>query len=322
MDFLFHLFNHNAIGKRSLEDVIGIIGHQLRALGHDAVWDPKNDILWKDGVAPETDITYWAADKGYNVVVEGFTDWSVEVLRRAHERGARFICLATEEPTQAGFNHGLDPEMVRRQEKFCEVAPYLDAIWHLVPGQRVSDWYSQYAPTAYLELGYAPSLYRPDPRVVPDFEFGFYGSMSPRREALLRKLAKATGTRNAVKVVMDFKSQIDRDIQMRRAKVILQVRKFDEMGLVSSSRCNTALCLGRPVVAEPHDLSQGWEDVVKFTSSESDFIGVALLTRARWREAWERQFAAFRKKFSPEACLGTVLDATVGRVAPALRRAA
>ena len=36
--FLFNLMNHNKVGQRSLEDVIGIIGHMLRALGHEANW--------------------------------------------------------------------------------------------------------------------------------------------------------------------------------------------------------------------------------------------------------------------------------------------
>lgn len=309
MRMIVHLWNHNEVGKRSLEDVVGIIGQQLRALGHYVVHDPGNDAR-----APVDggQVLYVAKELGYNLIVEGFTDWSVAMLKGAYDNGARFICIATEEPTPAGFNHGLDREMVQRQAKFQEAAPYLDGIWHLVPGQAVTDWYAQYAPTSYLELGYAPRLVRPDPRITPTYEFGFYGSMSPRRKALLTRLARATGAKNAVRVVMDFKTQEARDAAMREAKVIVQVRKFDQMGLVSSSRCNTALCIGRPVVAEPHELSQGWEDVVKFTRTEEEFISVALLTRNRWREAHALQFERFKRKFSPEKCVGVALNAVVG----------
>src|SRR5690349_3529098 len=130
MRFLFWTGNHSALGQRSLEDVIGIVGHQLKALGHEALWDPDNQ-------------NFMVGDFGYNIIVEGFTDGIVNLVRTAHAAGSRFICLATEEPTDKGFNHGTSREMTMRQHDFVKAAPYLDAILHLVPGQRVTDWYAQ-----------------------------------------------------------------------------------------------------------------------------------------------------------------------------------
>ncbi|MEK7749585.1 MAG: hypothetical protein AAB277_01250, partial [Planctomycetota bacterium] len=82
--------------------------------------------------------------------------------------------------------------------------------------------------------------------------FGFFGSLSRRRLKILKTLARYIGSEKAIRVVSDFPTQDERDAAMRSARVILQIRKYDEMGLVSSSRCNTALCNGRPVIAEPH----------------------------------------------------------------------
>jgi hypothetical protein len=295
MRFLFNLFNHNSLGQRSLEDVIGIMGHQLRALGHEAVWDPKNE-------------KFLAGYEGVNIIVEGFTDLSIELVRKAHAQGARFLILATEEPTDKGFNHGTQREMIFRQETFPHAAKLSEGILHLVPGKIVTDWYSQHAPAAQAELGYAPTLMRKYNK-VPKWDFGFYGSMTPRRERLLKRLARQLHPCK-IHVVGDFKTQSDRDEKMADCHVILQVRKFEEMGLVSSSRCNTALMLGRPVVAEAHDmtLSKPWDEIVRFTQSESHFVATAALIRRMWQNEFRIQFEQFKLKLSPQICVGEPLE--------------
>src|SRR5277367_3712739 len=113
--FLFHLWNHTPAGKRSLEDVIGIVGHQLRALGHVAIWDPTNDPF----LTKNNDIQFAMGPENYNVIVEGFTEPVTNIIADAHKNlGARFLCLATEEPTEKGFNHGTQIEMTWRQDSF------------------------------------------------------------------------------------------------------------------------------------------------------------------------------------------------------------
>lgn len=316
--FLAHLWNHNTVGKVSLHDPLFIVGNQLRALGHEFIWDPTNDVTAHGKEDLSYNLQFYNFPNSYNLIVEGFTDWSVGVLKDAYASGARFICLATEEPTPTGFNHGRDSEMRKRQETFSRAASYFDAIWHLVPGEYTANWYNQQAPSAYVELGYALSLvrindpYKP-PRIPPQFcqeppfEFGFYGSLSPRREKLLKRLARASGKQKAVRIMADFDTQTARDFRMYEAKVIVQIRKFEEMGLVSNSRCNTALHLGRPVVAEPHELSKPWDEVVKFTKSEDEFIQIALSTTKRWRETHNTQFSRFKEKFPPSVCLNPAL---------------
>jgi len=296
MNFLFWLGNHNTLGQRSLEDVIGIFGRQLRALGHRAVWDTKND-------------KWLLNDSGWNVIVEGFTPMSISAMVEGKAQGARYLILATEEPTEKGFNHGLQPEMVMRQQTFPEAAKLCEGIFYLVPGDYVHRWYNQFGvPAAYVELGYAPSLVRVDPNKVPEYDFGFYGSLSPRRVRILKQLARrANLSPKAIRVVGDFPTQQERDTAMRKAKVILQIRKFDEMGLVSSSRCNTALCLGRPVVAEPHLLAKPWDEVVRFSDTTEGFYDLALMARATWKGMWRSQFDKFMAKFPPEACAGKAL---------------
>ncbi len=111
-----------------------------------------------------------------------------------------------------------------------------------------------------------------------------------------------------VRAVGDFNTQEERDREMQQVKVILQLRKYEEMGLVSSSRCCTALCLGRPVVAEPHLLSHPWDEVVSFAKTMDGFYSLALTARAAWRGIHAAQFEKFKAKMSPQACVGDALE--------------
>jgi hypothetical protein len=268
---------------------------QMKELGHDAKWVPDNK--------------HWlGAGNGINVVVEGFRAPHIAELADARANGARFVILATEEPTDKGFNHGTQREMVERQATFPEAAKHCEGILHLVPGEHVTRWYSQHAPSAYADLGYARSLVRRD-AVVPDYEFGFYGSLTPRRLKILKRLAKMTNADKAVRIVSDFQTQDERDRTMQRAKVILQLRKFDAMGLVSSSRCATALSIGRPVVAEPHDLCRPWDDVVSFAKTMDGFYSLAMTARSAWRGIHAAQFEKFKERMSPQRCVGDALEA-------------
>lgn len=254
----------------------------------------------------ETNENFYIGSDIVNVVVEGFVAGHESIIAAAKEKGARFMMMATEEPTDKGFNHGTQEEMVKRQRDFPAVAKHFEGILHLVPGDHITKWFSQFAPSAYLELGYAPSLVRKH-NIEPDYDFGFYGSLTSRRLKILKKLANKINSPKAVKIVADFKTQHERDAQMSRAKVIVQVRKFDEMGLVSSSRCNTALSIGRPVVAEPHLLSKPWDEVVRFSQTLEGFFATAIMVRSMWKGIHADQFGKFKNRFTPEFCVGEPL---------------
>jgi hypothetical protein len=293
------------MGVQSLVDVINIVGQMQRQLGHQVVWDPENDEKVRTG-----QINHFIQPAlGYNVIVEGFTRSIIDVIAGLHGQGVRFICLATEEPTAKGFNHGTQKEMTARQAIFPEAMKYFDAIMHLVPGKHITEWYGQFAPSAYVELGYSPNLVRPMHVAEPEYDFGFFGSLTPRRLKLLQKLARYVGGEKAIRIVSDFAEPEKRDRVMQNSKVIIQVRKFEEMGLVSSSRCCTALYNGRPVIAERHDpeLSKPWDEIVSFADNEAAFFLAAWLARNNWRQLHEEQFSRFQAKLSADIACGQAM---------------
>ena len=290
MHFHFTDFNHCDIGKRSIEDLILIVSKQAEALGHTtSFWNEQN---WFD-----------YSSNSINVVLESFADNpnTIKQISAAHKHGAKFLYIATEEPGTVGFNNTGDQGMIDRQNAFAEAAKYCEGVLHLVPGQAVTDWYSQFAPSVYAELGWAPSLMRPR-ETTPEYTFGFFGQMSARRERILEQFAPDILVCPGILL-----HQEQRDAEMRRCKVILQIRRFDEMGLISSSRCNTALSIGRPVIAEPHPIPTWWENVVQFSNSKESFYDEAQLLAANWLEEYKRQLVRFATILTPEVCLGAPL---------------
>lgn len=289
MIFLFNVWNHIQLGQMSLQDPMSLIGRQLEALGHKAQW--ANDGFY---TAPGT----------YNILFEGFSPYHVSQMKWCKENGGKIIIIATEEPTEKGFNHGILPDMIRRQAIFPEAAKYADAIWHLVPG--CTEWYGQFGtPAAFLDLGYSPGMVRA-PESKLDHDFGFFGSLTPRRQQILDRFVRAGKKLRWVQ----FASCAQRDYEMSRCRVVLQIRAHDEMGLISNSRCCTALHLGRPVIAEPHANPGVWPQIIDFVELDL-FVHRAIQMRKQWREVHEQQMARFKTLLSPENCVGKTLNETL-----------
>lgn len=285
------MFNHNELGQRSLEDVIGIIAHQLRACGHVIEYSNNHMIHPYDG---------------YNILVEGFTQWSIDMLRKAQQlRGARYIFIATEEPGELGFNGIKHGDMRSRQELFPQAAELCDGVLALVPG--AESWYGRFAPAKHIELGYAPTLVR-EQKGDPEWIYGFYGSVTKRRATMFRKLERRARGEKTLRLVTSFLPGAERDKAMMQAKIILQIRIIEHLGLVSSSRCATALHLGRMVYAEPHKHSHPWDQVIEFAKSTEEFVESAIGYLPFWRSKYQQQLARFKDIMSPRNCVGRQIE--------------
>ena len=295
MRFRLNTFNHSQLGAQSLQDPSQIIAGQLTALGHHVDHSDEEFLRGGDGI---------------NFLFEGFTPYSTSLLAEAKKQhDCRFVFICTEEPSEepgmVGFNRAADKFMVLRQKIFPEAAKYAEAILALVPN--TASWYGQYAPAEQIELGYAPGLVRPQFR-QPDADYGFYGSISRRRDKILKRLQRMGTVKRISLHDANASDQQSRDLAMQGAKVIVQIRILEKMGLVSSSRCATALSLGRPVIAEPHELSQPWDQIIRFSASLDDFYKEVQAYKPFWKALHMQQFERFRDILTPAACIGSALD--------------
>jgi hypothetical protein len=297
MLFNVSLFNHSRAGQENILDAVFIIVHQLEALGHQVIFEPQ-----KFG-------EFLGEEQGYNLIIENFCeDWILQTLSEVHIQGGRFIVIAMEEPTEGkGFNNSFREEFILRKKSFCLCKPYIDGILYLTPGEYTHNWYNQYAPAAFAELGYTETLIRPIYCKEPIYDFGFFGSIFGRRMAILKKLIKRLNNPKTLLAIGSFPSPQERDEEMQKVKVILQIRKRNDIDFVSSCKCNTALCLGRPTISEPVSMDSPWTDIINISKSEDSFLDEAIDLLNNWEFVYEKQFNMFKKNLSPEFCIGAPL---------------
>ena len=253
-----------------LRDAITIIGNQLYALGHRASYVGPN--------AP-----FIGGDLGYNVVVGGFADAMGEKISTSHGNGARFLYLVTGRPP------AFPPPLVRCFDAALSMGLNAGTRWT--------------RPVANIELGYAPTLMKLSPAAVPQYDVGFFGAMSRRRQKILKKMHQKINV-----LIVDGADQKMRDDAIYKVKIVLQLREIDDVPEpVSASECNTAMCLGRPVLADSHARTNAWGEIVNITSSMDDFYAECrAMVNGRWRDDYTQQFTKFAKLTS-EVCLGEPL---------------
>lgn len=298
--FRFNLFNHSPVGRESVEDIIDPIAAQMLDLGHDA----------------HRDDSCFLPPPVVNVMVEGFNAEINALIAAARaQEGIRLVIIATERPSTHGFNNQTKGEMVTRQVHFPAAAAQADALWPLVP--EAVEWMQRHHKrVAHLELGY--SARRIIPQVGPaEYDFGFFGSLTPRRQGVLQDLVRrghrvfVTGPRIGKGGQLELPSREERNELMQRCKIILQLKPADNWQIISSSRCNTAINLGRAVVAEPHNSNSAWKRIVRFSSTPFNFVKTAEKALEDYEGEWVRQFCRFKEILPPAACVGKVIEETL-----------
>lgn len=315
MHFLFNRENHKAELRFSFDDTTSTIGAQLEHFGH--TWEINDRQV------------SFAADT-VNVLFEGFSEEALQVYGAHVRQGARYLCIATEQPTGydahgmgGEFNFGKPDHMHGRQAKFIEACDRLDfvAIWPLVAGDETLAWYRRWCPrVAHLPIGFAPRMLR-SPAREPEFDFGMYGSIpeGARRWRWLERLHQETGASVHILGSKGIVPVEERDAEMQRCRVLLQIRPSEDSELVSSSRIAASLHAGRCVVAEHHRLPGLYGQVARFAPEPgfASFRRSCQLALAHWRGEYLQQMAAFREILSPEATLLPALEAAgIGRGVP------
>ncbi len=315
MHFLFNRENHRAELRLSFDDLTSTLGAQLELYGH--TWEINDRSV---ALTPDT----------VNVLFEGFSQEAIDVYGAHVHAGARYICIATEQPTGYGpdglggdFNFGRPDHMKGRQARFVEACRRLRflAIWALVPGADTHAWYKRWCPNVgYLPSGFAPAQLR-QARREPEFDFGMYGSIAEggRRWQWLERLHKETGRSVHILGSKGIVPVGERDREMQRCKVLLQIRPNEEAELVSSSRVAASLHAGRCVVAEHHTRHQPYSRVVRFAPAAgfASFKRSCLLALGHWRGEYMVQLSRFQEILGPDRTMLPALEAAgIGRAPP------
>jgi hypothetical protein len=239
MHFHFQLANHYFGGLYLIEDIVRPIVWGLRSRGHRVTMGFLPDMPpWPSVVLI---MEYFELDH----VTDGFLQWKTAAGER---KCVGLICtedihdkLVMESPDYPG-----------RRRNLLRVLPHCDFVWPIVPSD-----YVQYVPQdrlAFLDFGYVETLRRDGlPPRERDIDVLLYGSLNDRRRCVLDELM-SRGLR--VAATRGLLPDYIRDSLIGRAKVVLDVKRADDVKFTSPSRICTALQMGATVVAEKFDTSR------------------------------------------------------------------
>lgn len=211
--------------------------------------------------------------------------------------GYQLIVVLTEEPTLVSteglvWNYNTIEGWVRRAEDFVRTAPHLIAAWCYVVGSaaRISKWVR----AADIDAAYGPRFSRSLLRNEdPVNDFCFFGRLTERRARIIEEL-RCGG--HSVDVIPHNSTLVQRDARIPMAKVVLDIKQEHWWQVASGMRYVTALCRGRPVIAEgrDHPSAETWNRVVHFVGPDKGFIVAARAMLQDWKTVWETQEKALR----------------------------
>lgn len=240
MIFNFVLANHHETSLNSLSDLLEPIYQGLEAGGHHVI---RFGLDFHE--APVV-----------NVMVEFFKDDPIveDLLRFKRDLGDRFVfgLLGTEDP-EDDLVMGQYPN---RRPNLRRLAAVADFVWTLLPVEPYYEAICGPGRVAWLRYGFCEGYVEPDMIDDPrrrDLDVILYGNAHPHRDRVAQAL-KALGLACVGTQREAYPDFIAADM-IRRAKVLLDVRRSPEVRFLSPTRIMRALHSGTAVVSERYDES-------------------------------------------------------------------
>lgn len=239
MHFHFQLANHYYGGLYMIDDIVSPVVAGLRSQGHRVTMDFLPDLPTWPSVVVLLEFFY------QDHIVDSFLQWKVAPDAR---KCIGLIC--TEDiHDKLVMEH---PDHIGRDRNLLRVLPYCDFVWPMVPSDY--DKHVSADRLSFLDFGYVDALRREGlPPQQRDIDVLLYGSINDRRRSVLEKLTarglKVAATRGMLPDYM-------RDSLIARSRVVLDMRRGDDVKFTSPTRICAALQMGATVVSEKFDTSR------------------------------------------------------------------
>lgn len=296
MIFNFVLANHHETSLNSLGDLVEPIYQGLEACGHHVI---------RFG-------TDFHEAPMINVMVEFFKDDSIvdDLLRFKRELGDRFVLglLCTEDPE----DEQVMSVYANRRPNLERLAAAADFVWTLLPVERFYAAICGPERVAFLRYGFSADYVEPDIIADPqarDIDVLLYGNPHPHRQRVVAALAEAG--LNCVTTQREAYPEFAAADLVRRAKLVLEIRRSPDVRFLSPTRIMRALHAGTVVVAERFDTSP-LAELYAYTVP-SDYAAMAATCRQLIADGGyvERGFAALAK-FRAETSMRERMDRVLG----------
>ncbi len=287
--FHFCLANHNTVGKSTLTDMIDWFKSGLRDLGHEVT-------------CSDHDVETGAI----NIFWERFRPGSDKEIAQA---GIVYGIIATEIPDGYAFNWRQEPEWKTRFDSFHQVASKASFIWTMI--ESTLPFYSQFCPTAYMELGFSERLVPSYLHDKPQHDFCFFGLRTPHREVVIEKLRR----RAEVVWPENFLSPAEISKLIGQSKIGLSFKQSALWPIPSPTRLGRLMLAKRGVAAEFVPVATRQGELAGICPELSDYSEYALgLLDSDWKLRAEDVFEAYRAQMPMRDIMQRVLDCTVAGI--------
>ncbi len=284
--FHFCTANHNRIGRSTLTDMADWFDAGLSELGHRVTF---SDNLVETGAV--------------NIFWERFRPGMGEAIASS---GIIFGIVATEIPDGYAFNFREEPEWKVRFDSFHEVAKRASFIWTMI--ESTLPFYSQFCPSAYMELGFSEFLI---PRYLnerPEHDFSFFGLRTPHREAVVERLRKHAN----VLWPENFLSPEQVGELIGKSKIGLSFKQSAQWPIPSPTRLGRLLMAKRGVAAEHVPVATRQGELAGICPESSDYTKYALaLLNSDWKGSADKAFESYRTQMPMRDIMERILDCTV-----------
>jgi hypothetical protein len=289
--FHFCTANHNEKGRSTLVDMADWFEAGLLDLGHK--------VTFSDSTVEEGAI---------NLFWENFAPGMGEAIAKT---SVTYGIIATEIPDGHAFNWRTEPYWKERFDAFSEAAKGASFVWTMV--ESTVPFYSQFCPTAFMELGYSDRLIPKYQNDDPQIDFCFFGLRTPYREEIVRKLEryarvewpKSLLTAEGVaKLVGD-------------SKIGLNFKQSGQWPIPSPTRLGRLLMAKRAVASEFVPVATRQGEITGLCPEGAPFHEYALeILNSDWRARAKRAFEVYKETMPMKLIMENILDHTVSSLPP------
>lgn len=286
MWFHFCLANHDPVGRATLQDMFVWLEAGLTELGHRVSTSPVN-----------------VERAAINIFWENFLPgWGTKI----RETEVRYGILATEIPDGDGFNWRRDDPWPDRWRGFPAAAAGASFIWTMV--EETVPFYSRFAPTAYVELGFSEKLIPHLTTDHPDIDFSFFGLRTPYRLAVVEKLRQHA----RVEWPEGFLSAEQVNDLISRSRIGLSFKQSDQWPVPSPTRLGRLLMARRGIAAEHTRTLTRQGSLVPVCPEGTGFAEFAMARLgSNWRRDAEDAMERYRLEMPMSEITERILEGTV-----------
>jgi hypothetical protein len=281
---LCYLGSDNILSLR--RDFILAMLYSLRDLGHDVILSGST------------------IDPGRFNLIQGGHLLNAETARKLHASGARFAHINTEIVSNGKVNH--DALKTDFNGAYLPSLRQGTFVWDVVM-DNLDELGKHQVNAHFLRWGWHPKLQDIEHLPDKDLDFYFFGTMTPRRVDILKKL-QAAGLTGAADGQCPYFIRNDR---ISRAKVQINIIQDDRYTHVNSFRicylANNACC----IVSEPETDPASYLDYTFLSRNDDLPEAVRRLSSDGWKQQGEHTLEAFRK-IRMRDTMEALLDASFG----------